>query len=325
MLDPLPEGVILRERYRITNVVGRGGMGCVYRAEDVRLPGRVCAIKEVRIRQDESQELQAQEREQFLREASILARLDHPALPKVSDFFTANGREYLVMDFVAGSDLKQIIDQGVASGELPDPATIMRWADQILDVLEYLHTQDPPVLHRDIKPANIKLRPDQRLKLVDFGLVKFQARDDRTITVLQGRGTALYTPLEQYGGDSSHTNVQSDIYALGATFYHLATCQAPPEAKTRFLNPRVLRPPRELNPRLSQTFSDAILWAMEMHPNDRPTSVAIWREALSGGVRPHRPATRPLLDDWLPALQNNRLLLATALGLFVLALVLTLF
>lgn len=323
MLDPLSEGAILRERYQITNVVGQGGMGCVYRAEDLRLPGRVCAIKEVRIRPDESRATHAQEREQFLREASILARLDHPALPKVSDFFTADGREFLVMDYVAGPDLKQVIEQCVASGELPDPATILRWAEQILDVLEYLHTQDPPVLHRDIKPANIKLRPDQRLKLVDFGLVKFQASDDRTITVLQGRGTALYTPLEQYGGDSSHTNVQSDIYALGATFYHLATCQAPPEAKTRFLNPRTLRPPRELNPRLSTALSDAILWAMEMHPDDRPASVAAWRAALSGGAPRRRPAAPG--QDLAAALHHNRLLLATVVGLFVLALALTLF
>ncbi len=247
MLANLNSGTILRDRYQLTQIVGQGGMGFVYRAEDIRLPGRLCAVKEVKPEAMASPERRKQEHSQFLREASLLAQLDHPNLPKVSDFFTDGGRDYLVMDFVPGKDLKQLLDESRAQDRLLEVELVMNWADQLLDAVAYLHKQDPPVLHRDIKPANIKLTPDDRIKLVDFGLAKVLATDDsRTITVIQGRGTAYYTPLEQYGAESEHTDVRSDIYALGATLYHLMSGQPPPEAKERFLNPDSLVPLREI-------------------------------------------------------------------------------
>ena len=146
-----------------------------------------------------SDELRQQAHQQFLQEASILAQLDHPNLPKVSDFFSDDSRDYLVMDFVPGHDLRELLQASHARGEKLDERMVLDWAIQIIDALSYLHRQSPPVVHRDIKPGNIKLTPDGRIKLVDFGLVKLLAQDDaRTITVVQGRGTALYTPLEQY-------------------------------------------------------------------------------------------------------------------------------
>ncbi|MCP5095958.1 MAG: serine/threonine protein kinase, partial [Chloroflexi bacterium] len=175
MLPPHTTDIILRERYKLTNIVGQGGMGNVYRAEDLRLPGRLCAIKEVQPDPNASPEMQAQSQSQFLQEASILAQLDHPGLPKVSDFFAENGRDYLVMDYVPGNDLREVLLEN--KGPLPE-SSLISWAGQIMDALAYLHRQDPPVLHRDIKPANIKLTPDNRIKLVDFGLVKVMATDD---------------------------------------------------------------------------------------------------------------------------------------------------
>jgi len=325
MLPPLPNNTILRQRYKITNIVGQGGMGSIYRAEDLRLPGRLCAIKEVQPDPATSTEQHKQAQEQFLQEASILARLDHPNLPKVSDFFNQDGRDYLVMDYVPGSDLRQISQESWGAGRPLTENQVLTWAEQILDALIYLHEHDPPVLHRDIKPANIKLTPSARIKLVDFGLVKLMEDDEvRTITVVQGRGTALYTPLEQYGGDSGHTDVRSDIYALGATLYHLLTGQAPASAKTRFLTPRKLRPPRELNAKISSAVSDAVMWAIEMHPDERPQSLRQFSATLFGkAVRPTRTPAQG--DGWQAALEANRTLVLAALGLFILAILLTLF
>lgn len=325
MLPPLPAGTILRQRYKITNIVGQGGMGSIYRAEDLRLPGRLCAVKEVQPESGVSPEVQEQAQEQFLQEASILARLDHPNLPKVSDFFQEQGRAYLVMDFVPGRDLRELILDTWGQGEALTEEQVMDWAVQIVDALDYLHTHEPPVLHRDIKPANLKLTPANRIKLVDFGLVKLMDQDDvRTITVVQGRGTVLYTPLEQYGGDSGHTDPRSDIYALGATLYHLLTGQAPPSAKSRFLNPGRLQPPRQLNSALSEAVSDAVLWAMEMHPDQRPADVNQLLRALQGRERRLQVAPQTPETELAAALRENRLLLLATLTLFILAIVLTL-
>jgi eukaryotic-like serine/threonine-protein kinase len=327
MLHRLNNETILRDRYKITNIVGHGGMGNVYRAEDLRLPGRLCAVKEIQLEASASAELRRQEQAQFLREASLLAQLDHPNLPKVSDFFTANGRDYLVMDFVPGKDLKELIDDSRVAGQFLDVSVVLGWAAQILDALEYLHQQDPPVLHRDIKPANIKLTPDNRIKLVDFGLAKVMIRDDsRTITVIQGRGTAYYTPLEQYGGETEHTDVRSDIYGLGATLYHLLVGQPPPEAKARFLNPHVLRPVNVVNRQVNARIAEGIEWALEMHPDDRPESIDRLRQVLFGGAR--RPSPNSAVNQrlgWWAAVRANLAALAVVLALLFLAILLTIF
>ncbi len=314
----LAPGTVLRSRYKIIAPVGQGGMGAVYRADDLRLEGRVCAVKEVRPDPDATPEELAQAQTQFRREAFTLARLDHPNLPKVSDTFTENQREYLVMDFVGGQDLRQVMEERRRRGRFIEEEKVLAWADQLCDALEYLHGQNPPVLHRDVKPANIKLTPGGLIKLVDFGLVKLLATDDsRTVTVLQGRGTLAYTPLEQYGGDTGHTDVRSDIYSLGATLYHLLTNQPPADAKQRFLNPNALLFPRAINPRISPTTERAMLAAIAMHPDPRPSSVSELREMLRGGSLP--PALRPLVPaqgEWRQAMRENRELFALA-GLMV--------
>jgi len=286
MSAPVKIGDELRGRYVINKVVGRGGMGSIYLAEDNRLSGRMCAIKEVFQGNDLPDDLQAQGREQFYREASVLARLDHPNLPKVSDFFSEVERDFLVMDFVPGDDLKSLMDNARKKNQFLPVSDVLGWAVQLADALEFLHSQDPPVIHRDIKPSNLKLTPNGLIKLVDFGLVKQMAPDEVTVTVIQGRGTATYTPLEQYGGDTGHTDRRSDIYSFGATLYHLLTNQPPAEAKQRFLEANALVPPRKINPHVSVAMEAAILWAMELHPDDRPSQVYALRQALTKGSFP---------------------------------------
>lgn len=325
MLAPLLPGHILRERYQISQVVGRGGMGCVYQAEDLVLEGRLCAVKEIQPDTNSDEEMQRQAHRQFHREASTLARLDHPNLPKVSDFFSEGGRDFLVMDYVPGHDLKGIMDASRREGlQLPEDR-VLEWAGQLCEALAYLHRQDPPVLHRDIKPGNIKLTPGGLLKLVDFGLVKLMAPDEtRTITILQGRGTALYTPLEQYGGETGHTDGRSDVYSLGATLYHLMTNEAPIEAKQRFLQPRSLVPIRTLRPEVSRQSAQAIEWALALHPDDRPHSVVEFHQALLG----HEPV--PLYGrngrsaTWHDAWRRNLWLGLSAALLFLVAISITL-
>lgn len=332
----LEPGTVLRNRYEILELVGQGGMGAVYKAADRRLEGRVCAIKEVLptlTASAVSEEELDQMSEQFRTEASILSRLDHPNLPKVSDYFAIKVREYLVMDYVAGRDLQEILHEQQKCGGMLDEQQVLSWAAQLLDALEYLHEQEPPVVHRDVKPSNIKLTPRGTVKLVDFGLVKVLHTDDsRTVTVVQGRGTAAYTPLEQYGGDTGFTDARSDIYGLGATLYHLLAGVPPADAKERFLRPGVLVSLRQMNPQVSPRVERAIFQALAMHPNERPSSAQGMRETLFGSRSlPLQPAagmgTLPMAltpeTSWGEVFRQNRRLVLSALGLLMLALLLS--
>jgi serine/threonine-protein kinase len=323
----LSAGTVLRSRYKIIEFLSQGGMGAIYKAEDLRLEGRMCAVKEMWSSIDEAIESLEQVQAQFRREASVLARLDHPNLPKVSDYFTEGNSDYLVMDFVPGKDLKELMDDARARSKTLEQNQVLGWAAQILDALEYLHTQEPPVLHRDIKPANIKLTPTGTIKLVDFGLVKLMAPDgERTLTVLQGRGTAQYTPLEQYGGDTGHTDIRSDIYSMGATVYHLLTNRPPTDAKARFLSPNSLPTPSQLNPRVTPRVEQAILRAISMHPDSRPPSIAVFREELLSS-QPLGAITGRVLPQtaryWGTAVRENAILFLFVVILVVVALVAT--
>ncbi|OQY45842.1 MAG: hypothetical protein B6242_09390 [Anaerolineaceae bacterium 4572_78] len=300
----LKTGTILRDRYHIAGLIGTGGMGSVYLADDERISGRRCAIKEQVMDSDLLKTAQIQ----FQQEASILAQLDHPGLPQVSDYFSdeENGRDYLVMDYVPGQNLEQLVKKANHESKFLDEETVCDWLDQLCAILIYLHSRKPMVLHRDIKPANIKLTPDNRLKLVDFGIAKpFDADDPRTITGLQGLGSLPYTPLEQYIGHIGHTDDRTDLYALGATCHHLLTGQTPPSA-------------------------NAILTAMRLHPDERPKSVQVWyttlRETVSTVSHDTLPITiaNPTTYTTLANIfRENAVLLGIAFMLLVLALVIT--
>ena len=322
---PLKSGEVLRERYRIRRIIGQGGMGSIYLADDLRLEGRQCALKEVEHESTTDQELLKENRDQFLREATVLARLDHPNLPKVSDYFSIETRDYLVMDYVPGKDLRTHMIEARQSEKFLTEKEVLKWAIQICDALEYLHTQDPPILHRDIKPSNLKVTPSGLVKLVDFGLVKMLAPGEVTITVIQGQGTALYTPLEQYGGDGVHTDVRSDIYAFGSTLYHLLTNTPPADARERFLDPLSLIPPRQINSGISAATERAILWAMQLHPDSRPDSINSFRKSLFG-ERPQiaNPAMRQETLWQLTTQTPERTLWWASVGLMAVSLILTL-
>jgi serine/threonine-protein kinase len=188
------------------------------------------------------------------------------------------------MDFVPGKDLRMIMLEAQKKGTFLSERDVLTWANQLANALSYLHSQNPPILHRDIKPSNLKYTPGGILKLVDFGLVKILVSDEVTVTVVQGKGTAIYTPLEQYGGEAGHTDARSDIYSFGATLYHLLTNTPPVEAHERFLHPDSLIPPRQINPEISVRTERAILWALSLHPEDRPPDVETFRRALLGDV-----------------------------------------
>ncbi|MCJ7625476.1 MAG: serine/threonine protein kinase [Anaerolineaceae bacterium] len=325
MPAPLKSGEVLRERYKVNRIIGRGGMGSIYLADDLRLEGRKCALKEVEHDTTLPPDLLKETREQFFREATVLARLDHPNLPKVSDFFSEENRDYLVMDFIPGKDLRVLMVEARQASKFLPEEDVINWANQLANSLTYMHSQDPPILHRDIKPSNLKLTPSGLLKLVDFGLVKILAKGEITITVLQGQGTALYTPLEQYGGDAGHTDVRSDVFSFGATLYHLLTNQPPLDARERFLYPEDLVSPRQINPAISIRTERAILYAMNLHPDERPESIEEFKNVLLGNRPVILQSITRTLGVWdVFRTGNDRLLLVVTMLLLLASLLITL-
>ena len=261
----LSVGQVLENRYRIVSLLGQGGMGAVYRAWDLNLRVPV-ALKE-------NLDLSTVSREQFEREALLLAQLNHPNLPRVTNHFTVAGQgQYLVMEFIDGQDLQQVLD---ARGRLTE-AEAVPIISQIASALAYLHSRPEPVIHRDIKPANIKITSDNRAVLVDFGIAKQFAADTKTTRGAQAV-TPGFSPPEQYGLGT--TDARSDIYATGATLYALLTGATPVESVSRLAG-ATLPPPAQLTPPVAA----AILRAMEMEPNNRFQAAQEFARALVSPV-----------------------------------------
>jgi eukaryotic-like serine/threonine-protein kinase len=267
---------VLQNRYRIIRQLGQGGMGAVYEAIDERLDTTI-ALKETLFGDERL-------RKQFEREARLLARLHHPALPRVSDHFDESEGQFLVMQFIPGHDLSEMI----ASRRGPFPVDqVLSWADQLLDALDYLHTQEPQIIHRDIKPQNLKLTSRGQIILLDFGLAKGQTSEVSRVTTSASifGYTPNYAPLEQVQGLG--TDPRSDIYSLSATLYHLITGVKPPDALTRaaaIVNGQSdpLQPANEVNSGVSVDTANVLAQGMAQNRDQRYQSADAMRRALKG-------------------------------------------
>jgi serine/threonine-protein kinase len=279
--SPAAAQAILQDRYVITQKLGQGGMGAVYRAADRRLSTVNWAVKEMSDEALTNPNERQQAKETFRHEAELLARLAHPNLPRVTDHFEESGKNYLVMEFVPGETMAAYIGR---TGLPQPPERVANWTRQLCDVLEYLHGQRPPVIFRDLKPANIMITPQGSLKLIDFGIARLfkpgQAKDT------QAFGTIGYSAPEQYG--RGQTDARSDVYSLGVLLHQLLTGYDPTATPFR------LPPANRVNPQLGEAVSAALARATATDPENRFASVGELRDAVLGAAGPARPAIAPV-------------------------------
>ncbi len=267
MLSP---GTILQGRYQVEAPIGIGGMSVVYRGRDLRFKDvvRYCAIKEM-VQSAPDSQTRLLNLKNFQREAGLLATLQHPAIPKVYDFFEENGKVYLVLEFIPGKDLETVLEE---HGKPLDEERVARWALQICDVLSYLHNHKPePIVFRDMKPSNVMVVGDDRIVLIDFGIARTLNRSDRKGTMI---GTEGYSPPEQYRGIAEPVG---DIYAFGATLHHLLT-NTDPRLETPFTFQE--RPIRQINPTVSPEMEAVVARALEYDMAARWQSAEEFRQAL---------------------------------------------
>ncbi len=276
----LQPNTIIQNRYIIVQRVGRGGMGAVYEAADIRITGKRWAVKEM---SDAalSQPLEKQQAiDAFCQEAQMLAALDHPNLPAVSDFFSEGRKQYLVMEYVDGETLEERLQ--AASGFL-DESEVLEWALQICEVLTYLHKQKPPVVFRDLKPGNVMVDRRGRVKLIDFGIARLFKPGKAGDT--QAMGTPGYAAPEQYG--KGQTDARSDVFSLGVTLHQLLTGHDPADT------PFSLPPARKINSSISASMAAAIDKATQNDPAARFQTVEEMQRALKApSPKPVSPTPR---------------------------------
>ena len=284
-------GKVLQNRYRVEKQIGAGGMGAVYIATDERF-GSVVAIKETFFTDEKFSKA-------FEREARLLNSLKHPALPRVSDHFIDGHGQFLVMEYIEGDDLSEQLEN---EGKIFSITEVLNWADQLLDALEFLHTQEMPVIHRDIKPQNLKLTSRGQIILLDFGLAKGNPTNPESATAAKSvfGYSRNYASIEQIQG--SGTDPRSDLYSLSATLYHLLTGVPPVDALTRAMNvlsekADPLIESNKIRTDLPAGVSRVLHEAMALSANQRPVSAKEMREMLAA-VKDEAPlANAPTITD----------------------------
>jgi len=296
---PLIPGQVVHDRYRVIALLSsQGGMSTVYEVMDTNLNIR-CALKELLPYPGTEGNALPGLREQFQQEAQLLAGIRHPNLPRVSDHFDADGNAYLVMDFVYGRRLDEVIAQ---EGAL-DEEEVLDWARQLIEALAHCHERG--VIHRDVKPQNVIITWQGKAVLVDFGLAKLVDPDDpRTRTVMRGLGTPEYAPPEQYDTRKGGTDPRTDIYSLGATLYHALAGSAPPTATERVVDPEVLVPLRQRRDDIGEVTDQVIAKALALRPPYRFQSIAEMHQALFGSPL----ATQVKTEDVAPSAMDTTLL-----------------
>ncbi len=260
---------LLQQRYLILGQIGRGGMGAVYKAEDTRFSRRYVAIKEMSQSHLNTVELEMAIA-RFQQEADMLASLVHPSLPRITDRFSDQERSYLVMDFIEGKTLLELI-KGTPNHQLP-VAQVLYYARQLCDVLIYLHEHQPPIIFRDLKPTNVMITPRDQVFLIDFGIARsFKEGKSQDTFFL---GSPGYAPPEQHG--MAQTNPRSDLYGLGATLHYCLTGRDPFYAPDRFSFP----PARQFNPQVPPELDQFIQRLVAQNEWERPTSAREVQQTL---------------------------------------------
>jgi len=283
MLQP---GTLLQDRFVIEQQIGHGGMGAVYMAVDKKFGSKV-AIKETFY--------SAELADAFEREARLLNGLHHPVLPHVSDYFSEGDEHFLVMEYIEGEDLSEMLRRG----ETLVFADVTRWTLELLDALDYLHSQDPPVIHRDVKPNNLKITSRGNIVLLDFGLAKETSGNTLGMNSVFGY-SRRYSPLEQIEGTG--TDTRSDLFALGATVFHLLTGAPPIDAIARASaivagRPDPLRLASDINPAVPPAFSKIIHSSMALNPEGRFVSAGAMKNALEFAIAADTPVKEaPAVD-----------------------------
>ena len=284
MTQPLAIGTVLKGQYRIVRLVGGGGMAWVYQVEELPAgSGKLWALKELRPQTQDKAE-QASARKLFGQEAKLLRDLDHVNIPKIADFFEDNGRACLVMEFVWGESLEKRLE--ATSAPLLE-TDVLKWAVQLCEALHYLHSRKPPIIFRDMKPSNVMVTNTGLVKLIDFGIARTYKVGKKRDTVAMG--SENYAAPEQWG--QGQTDARSDVYALGATMYHLLANMAPTPA---FLPSEPL-PLGNYNGALSKKTIALIEKSMDRKRNNRFQSAPEMRKALIDALpTPYAPPVRPV-------------------------------